>query len=328
MHFYTKKSLPKTTSVFDTYWKFAAARQDIFFKRFENDKYPWTKDTILQSYKFTNVYRASDRVSQYLIGKVIYSNEWGFEDIFFRVLLFKTFNKISTWEFLEKRIGEISYRTFSVGKYASVLHELSQAGKVIYSGAYMMASGKSFFHQEKKFENHLLLIAYMMKQKLPSKISNANTMKEVFKLLLEFPTIGSFLAYQYTIDLNYSNRLFFDENDFVMPGPGAISGIQKCFQFKGQINEEKIIRYMVDNQEKEFERLGLDFQTLWGRPLHLIDCQNLFCEVDKYARIAHPEINSAQNRKRIKQRYKLPKGAIDYWFPPQWGINEKIGGND
>lgn len=201
-------------------------------------------------------------------------------------------------------------------------------GKVIYSGAYIMASGKSFFHQNKKFENHLLLIEYMMLQNLSSKIENAKQMKEVYELFLDFPTIGPFLAYQYTIDLNYSSHLFFDENDFVMPGPGAFSGIQKCFQLSGKISEENIVKYMVDNQEREFDRLGLSFQTLWGRPLHLIDCQNLFCEVDKYARIAHPKVISSQNRKRIKQRYKLPKGKIDYWFPPKWSINEKIRNND
>ena len=45
---------------------------------------------------------------------------------------------------------------------------------------------------------------------------------------------------------------------------------------------------MAENQEDEFARRGIEFQTLWGRPLQLIDCQNLFCEVDKYARVYHP----------------------------------------
>ena len=30
----------------------------------------------------------------------------------------------------------------------------------------------------------------------------------------------------------------------------------------------------------------VEFRDLWGRPLQLIGCQNLFCEVDKYARVA------------------------------------------
>jgi hypothetical protein len=60
------------TEVFDTCWRFAAERQMIFFRRLEGAAFPWTQDPILQRYKFTNAYRASDRVSQYLIKQVIY----------------------------------------------------------------------------------------------------------------------------------------------------------------------------------------------------------------------------------------------------------------
>jgi hypothetical protein len=33
---------------------------------------------------------------------------------------------------------------------------------------------------------------------------------------------------------------------------------------------------MVDHQDEEFARLGLDFGGLWGRPLQPVDCQELF----------------------------------------------------
>lgn len=328
MDFYTRTTLPKRTIVFDTYWKFATVRQSIFFNRVEGGPFPWTDDPILQMYKFTNAYRASDRVSQFLINNVIYNKPWNFEDTFFRVLLFKTFNKISTWEYFEKRLGVISFKSFSVRSYISILDEIAQLKAPIYSGAYIMASGKSFFHQKRKYANHIMLIDSMMKGRLPLKLEAADTMKEIFDSLLSFPTIGSFLAYQYTIDLNYSEHLSFGENDFVKPGPGALSGIEKCFETTSSLNQEYIIQYMVDEQEKELQRLGLEFKTLWGRPLHLIDCQNLFCEVDKYARLAHPKIVSSQSRKRIKQQYKSPKKKIDYWFPPKWNINGKIERNE
>ena len=57
-----------TTPVFETYWRFAAERQAIFFRRVREEKGPWTADPVLMTYKFTNPYRASDRVSQFLIG--------------------------------------------------------------------------------------------------------------------------------------------------------------------------------------------------------------------------------------------------------------------
>ena len=91
--------------------------------------------------------------------------------------------------------------------------------------------------------------------------------------------------------------------EFVVPGPGALDGIRKCFRGSRRPERTETIRFMMDRQETEFERLGLAFRTLWGRRLQLIDCQNLFCEVDKYSRVAHPEVEGLSGRLRIKQRF-------------------------
>src|SRR5438876_4215032 len=99
------------TVVFSTYWRFAAERQEIFFRRLKNPDPPWTKDPVLQRHKFTNAYRASDRVSQYLIRNVIYAGSFSNRDLFFRILLFKIFNKIETWELLDESFGPITFST-------------------------------------------------------------------------------------------------------------------------------------------------------------------------------------------------------------------------
>src|SRR5271157_5932630 len=101
----------------------------------------------------------------------------------------------------------------------------------------------------------------------------------VFSPIREYPGIGRFLAFQYAIDLNYSELLDFNENDFVVAGPGALDGIAKCFENTGDLSAEDVIRWVTDQQNHEFARLKLDFEDLFGRRLHLIDCQNLFCEI-------------------------------------------------
>lgn len=116
----------KKTKVYDTYWKFACERQNIFMRKLKGDKFPLTDDLILREYKFTNSYRASDRVSQYLIKNVIYQNEYTEEDAVFRILLFKTFNKIETWKKLESKLGRISYRNFSIDQYGKMKYYLIQ----------------------------------------------------------------------------------------------------------------------------------------------------------------------------------------------------------
>src|SRR5439155_23738355 len=118
------------------------------------------------------------------------------------------------------------------------------------------------------------------------------------------PTLGDVLGYQYVTDVNYSRVTNFTEMEFVIPGPGAIDGIRKCFADTGGLNDAEVIRFMADRQELEFERLGLRFQNLWGRRLQLIDCQNLFCETGKYARARHPDIGGITGRTRIKQKFR------------------------
>ena len=320
-----KKSKPKPSIAYNTYWKFATERQNVFFKRFNGENFPWTKDKIINEYKFTNVYRATDRVSQYLIKNVIYKGSQNPEEVFFRLLLFKIFNRISTWEVLEYELGKISFKDYSFKRYDKVLSEVMHNRIPIYSAAYIMASGRSKFGYERKHQNHLKLIELMIKEKVPYQLQHCKSMSEAYTLLHSYPTIGDFLAYQYVTDINYSTLTNFSEMKFVKAGPGARDGILKCFKDFGDYSFEDIIKMMADNQEIEFERLNLDFQNLWGRKLQLIDCQNIFCEVGKYARVAHPEIDDYSHRTRIKQKFmNKGKEAIEFYFPPKWNINHLI----
>lgn len=319
----------KATPVYDTYWKFAVERQEVFFRRLEGRPAPWTDDPILQTFKFTNAYRASDRVSQFLIRNVIYNEKYPTdrEEVFFRILLFKLFNKIDTWELLESKLGPILYSEYSFARYDEILTAAMARGERIYSGAYIMPSGGRILGFSTKHRNHLSLLERMMADDAPRKIQDAKTMHAGFDILLTYPTIGEFLAYQFVIDLNYSELTCFSERDFVVPGPGALDGIRKCFVDLGGLNEPELIRFIADQQEREFERLGQRFRSLWGRPLHLIDCQNLFCEVDKYSRVYHPEIAGISGRTRIKQRFSQNPASIGYWYPPKWGLNDHIAAN-
>lgn len=314
----------KTTEVFDAYWHFAAERQEIFFKKFHNQTPPWTSDKILSTYKFTNAYRATDRVSQYLIKNVIYGDSFNEEDLLFRILLFKIFNKIDTWEILEKILGKISYKSYKFDEYDKVLQEIMKK-KSIYSAAYIMPSGGNCFGFNKKHQNNLKMLEEIMKPQSLKKILRAKSLQEVFIHLRNFPMLGDFLAFQYAIDINYSELTNFSEMSFVVPGPGAYSGIQKCFSDYGGLNEIDLIRIVAERQEEEFSKRGLKFKTLGGRKLQLIDCQNLFCEIDKYSRVAFPHIKSKQARLRIKQKYKMNLQKINYYFPPKWNINKKLG---
>lgn len=313
---------PTPSPVYETYWRFAALRQDVFHRRVRGESSPWTSDGILTAHRFTNAYRAADRVSQYLIRHVAYAGDQAADEIVFRVLLFKFFNRIETWELLTTAIGEIDAPGFDVERYDRVLTAAFERGQRLYSAAYIMPAASRA--SRRKHRTHLDLIRLMLRQRLPQRLLEARSMERAFHLLLDYPGIGPFLAFQFVTDLNYSTVLDFSEMDFVMAGPGARSGIRKCFTDPGDHDDEALIRFVAERQADEFASRGLIFEDLWGRPLQLIDCQNLFCEVDKYARIAHPDVEGIGQRTRIKQKFRALATPLRIWFPPKWGINERL----
>jgi hypothetical protein len=134
---------------------------------------------------------------------------------------------------------------------------------------------------KRKHTGHLLLLERLMKDEVPSRLGGSRSLREAFELLRQYPMMGDFLAYQYIIDLNYGSLLNFSEMEFIVPGPGARRGIGKCFSDSGGLSEADIIRLVTEHQEEEFASRGIKFEDLWGRPLQLIDCQNLFCEVEE-----------------------------------------------
>jgi hypothetical protein len=188
----------------------------------------------------------------------------------------------------------------------------------IYSAAYVIPPPR--LGLPRKHHNHLRLLTRMMDGGLAERVQAAGSLEEINDALRRYPSIGRFLAFQFTIDLNYGPTTGFDEDEFVVAGPGALDGISKCFGGGAKGLEGAVIRYMVDSQEEQFGRLGLAFNGLFGRRLHLIDCQNLFCEVGKYARVAYPSIKGVSGRSRIKQRFRPVAAPVSTFFPPKWNL--------
>jgi alpha-glutamyl/putrescinyl thymine pyrophosphorylase clade 1 len=310
--------------VLDAYWRFAAERQQIFEARLVDPHGPWTEDPILARYKFCNTFRASDRISQYLISRVIYdpaASDLAPEDVFLRIVLFRLFSKESTWEALEDATGGVCRETLDTERLGDLLDELRRE-QPIYTAAFILCAHDAYGHRA-KHRNHLELVRRMFAPgALGAQIARASRLEDVYEALRQWPMIGAFMGYQLAIDLNYSDHVIFDENDFTVPGPGAVRGLQKVFSDFGDRTHRQLIMDMVARQDEHFERLDLPWSGLFGRSLHAIDCQGLFCETDKYARVAFPEL--ASNRVRIKQEFRNPKARIDLFYPPKWQINDRV----
>jgi hypothetical protein len=259
-------------------------------------------------------------VSQFLIKEVVYNGVQDPEETFFRTVLFKLFNRIDTWQLLLERLGEPLRRSWTPLRVSRELERRRETGSPIYSAAYIMPPAPQF-GSVRKHEGHLRLLAQMMTEKLPQRYYGASSLRDATGFLQNYKGIGPFLAFQYAIDLNYSAHGTFHEMEHVVVGPGARDGLRKCFVSFGDYSESVVIRWVTERQADECDRLELPRLSLMGRALQLIDVQNLFCEVDKYARVVHPELKGVSGRSRIKQRFR-PLGPLPpLWLPPKWGLS-------
>jgi hypothetical protein len=313
------------TEIFATYWHFIRGRWEIYQRRLAGESPPWVDDPILNKFKFTNVFRATDRVSQRCI-RLSYSGPSldSFEEQFFRVLLFKFFNKEETFNLLTRELGEEpALSNFDFARYDKIL-ETARAGKrKIYSNAYMLPCPADYGVPGivRKHAMHLHMLGEMLRAELPRRIAEADSLEEAFWLLRRIRMLGDFCAYQFLIDLNYGPFLNFAESEFIVPGPGAKEGIRKSFKNPEKVPEARIIALVTEHQnELCYGYTGAFAPRLFGRSLQLIDIQNCFCETAKYSRVSHPQANLG--RTAIKTAY-APEKARPFekpFFPPKWKL--------
>ena len=318
----TRRNAPTLRpGVYDLYWEFAAKRQAMFEARLQGHGWPWSADPILQAFKFCNVFRAADRVSQFLIKDVAYDGhpDTTPRDRVFQITAFRTFSNIATWQGIVAELdGPPRLEHLRSGAFEEALDRVKARNGGLYTGAFILCANKAFGFDE-KHRNHVALFRHMFLDSMcAERVLQLPSLADVVGLLQSFPLLGPFMAYQTAIDLNYSDLLDFSENDYTQAGPGALRGLKKAFTGLGDYSPSDAILWMVENQEREFQRLGLRFDGLFGRPLHAIDCQGLFCELDKYCREAVPELASA--RSRIKARYRGASKPLELFFPPKWNL--------
>lgn len=257
-------------------------------------------------------------MSQYMIRRVIHNNQpCTPSDKLFQIVAFRMFSKEQTWETAKEFLGHYpTLADLANGAFTKALAHAKEKNDKLYTSAFILCATNAY-GQPAKYLNHIELFRHMfLVDDLASKLLAATSLREIYSLLHAYPLMGDFMSYQIAIDLNYSDLVNFDENDFVKAGPGSLRGIKKAFASTGGLSPEEVIMYMVQNQSKEFKRLNLPFNGLAGRKLHAIDCQGLFCELDKYCRVALPQLKSA--RVRMKSSFAPQPSPPTLFFPPKW----------
>ncbi|KAF7373364.1 Chromo domain-containing protein [Mycena sanguinolenta] len=309
------------TEVLDTLYLWLAERKAIDDRRRDGMPAPWTKDRILHEYKFCNSYRVLDRTSQFVVSEVIEKgSHLSDTELLFRILLFNAFNRIETWILLKKEFGDkLTWKDYSISAYNKVLSKAKNDGTSLFTAAYLKIGKKLDY--DANHMRHLQLLEILM-EALPDILAEAEYAADVYEKLAAYPGMAAFTTYQLMISLSYSRLLNFSANDFVVPGPGASSGLVKMFgqsitrakKLHPNI-ESDVLRWMVTTQREHFARLGLEFAFLRNKnrdelELDLADMEHAVCEVDKYARKAHPHVKGIGGRAELRVTFTASEDAL------------------
>ena len=282
--------IPDISDPFKRYCAFLIERNAIWEKKNAGEPWPWTEDKILQSYRFTDIYRERDRTSLHYQKTV--RNRYGeVSAVLPATVLYRWFNRIETCDalFNEPEFGNQSvFERYILGyKNLDVLtHCLNQIPTPHVTGAFII-NGKpgyekgrgvlEYFHQWCKKPWIETWLQWMV---------HPPTLQDMYLWLRQDGAgLGSFMAAQLVADLKYLPFMK-DVSDWwswAAPGPGSMRGLNVVLNhpmespWHIEVWQEKI-QVLNKAENIQLNPLGLG-------PFHAQDTQNHCCEFSKYTKV-------------------------------------------
>ncbi|TCD67582.1 hypothetical protein EIP91_012212 [Steccherinum ochraceum] len=312
--------------VLDMFFYFMAERHRIHQLRLAGEDPPWSKDDLMNSYPFTNVFRVYDRTTQYILRNVIKKGSQDLNEVCFRVILFRFFNKPETWEFLEEHLGTptLKWSEYDASSYDRVLLLLECKKIAPYSGCYISPAPP--FGWKRNYSNHLRLVQVMMEDNLPSELKALDYLKDAHGRVCLYPAIGDFVGQQLLLDLNMTGHFLWSEKEWTALGPGSSACLRKMFGPQVAHYEQEALHYLFETQETHFLRLGISgnqvprLSNSLPAGVSCVDIEHQLCECEKYCRGKFPDIKG--KRTVVGRPYRespLPISADlpEHWLRPQ-----------
>lgn len=295
------------------FYMFVYERHSIYCKRSAGLPKPWTDFPILQKYRFCNVFRELDRLTQHLIKNVIDNKKLTLQDKFLNIAVFRIFNRDGFFtNILSEPLTCASYMPEDL--IDKLDYAMSKKIKV-WGNAYMVCGLKTRKNIRSK-DKHVQ-VAYGIWDSLEDGAFSGilpESAEHMFMRALHIKYIGPFLAYQIMADMSYIKGIeFFDMNSFMKIGPGAVATIRRIYGEDVDWNEyNKVLYYRQEACFKELkEKFGMDFGGLLRGdpkrgsyrsvgvnpklPVRLSDVENCACEFRKFTNL----------RQGIKQRKRI-----------------------
>jgi len=243
-------------------------RQRIHDRKIACSPKPWTSDEILRQFKFCNVKREDDKVTQWFAANWRHPKWWDHPNFVPAIMLGRTINWPDTLEYIG--FPEVWDKDVICEK----LDKLQVTGAKIYTGAYMITAGppgvrKNLWvtgNADTYFKNPPVL--------------NSMSIQRSWEYLIEtkYPCVGPFISGQIIADLKQTDHLnkALDWWTWAALGPGSARGLNRLHG-RPLSNLIPQNRGLAEMREVRHE--------LGRKDLCLQDVQNCLCEFDKYSRV-------------------------------------------
>lgn len=255
--------------------RFIVERHRIWERRARGAPAPWTKDPILQTYRFCNVYRELDRVTMWI------TDHWRkpFADdphLWFALVVARLVNHPETL------VDLALPGRWNRAQFIRTLHRRRTEGVKVFGSAYIVSTNGIAKDKAEYLAERVLDPLWAHREQVRPRSSDR--LRDVFERLLEFQGMGTFIAAQVIADLKYTPPLMNakDWRTFAASGPGSrrgmsyVMGLDRKYHWNEQAWKERL-------NQLAYEVLPITARA--GLPrIHNQDLQNCLCEFSKYRR--------------------------------------------
>lgn len=267
---------------------FIAEREVIRIQREHREPWPWTEDTILQEYRFTNVHREDDAVSKHY-QKMVRDKYFNDPIVLPATIAYRWFNRPSTCDALfgkssisNRSIFELYLNSHDIGVLLACIRNLPPphvTGAFIITGKPGHTKAEGVVHYIHEWCQRNWTEQWYEWKKNPPLLSDMYEW-------INSEGLGSFMRGQIIADLKYLSFMK-DVGDWwiwATPGPGSLRGLNIVLDRplgNPWPKYEWLIELMKlsDHIAPELEKHGI------GR-LHNQDLQNCLCEFSKWTKTA------------------------------------------
>lgn len=252
---------------------FVNERQAIHERRLSGKSAPWTKDVILQKYRFTNVRREDDRVTRWIHEHWIHGHEED-PDLWFAFYISRVFNKPETLA----AIGwPLPWSAATQRRAYAAIKRRQENGERVFSGAYLVTSvGRAV---TSKAEYYMEVFGELWARRKELRPVGGDTLDAFCTRLLTQHGIGGFMAAQVVADAKQYNplRKATDWDTFARKGPGSHRGLNWVCGRDQHTHWNEVEWHDTLMSLGNKMPMNLDAQNL----------QNCLCEFSKYCKVKY-----------------------------------------